>query len=143
METIKGRIEKVETSTGTGAKGPWTRHAFTIDGKTYSTFDKDIGTKFGEGMDVVMTGEQSGKFWNMKTMEINLNVTAAEPPKPTETKPTARATPRTSDEITATELIRYAVKLYGDEKGDIKNFEKTCIQIWEEFERFKGKLNNG
>lgn len=68
MEKITGKIEKVESSTGTGAKGPWKRFAFTIDGKVYSTFDAKIGDNYIVGMDVVMEGEQSGQYWNMKTM---------------------------------------------------------------------------
>lgn len=68
-EIIEGKIEKVEQSQGTSSKGqPYTRWAFTIDGKLYSTFDADIGSVFKVGDYVRMSGELKGKYWNMKTM---------------------------------------------------------------------------
>lgn len=69
MYKIEGRIEKVEESSGTSDKGAWKRWTFVINGKNYSTFDAEIGKQFKSGDIVKMTGEQSGKYWNMKTME--------------------------------------------------------------------------
>lgn len=68
MEEKFGVIESVTKTAGSSPKGAWERWAFKIDGKTYSTFNADIGNKFQIGEKVKMTGEQSGQYWNMKTM---------------------------------------------------------------------------
>jgi hypothetical protein len=68
MET-SGKIESVAISTGESAKGTWTRWAFKVDGKTYSTFDKKLGDAFKAGDYVKMTLEQDGKFMNLTAME--------------------------------------------------------------------------
>ena len=74
METIKGKIQKKEDSEGVKKDGSsWRRAAFTINDKKYSTFDDNIIKSFKVGDYIVMTGQQEGKYWNMKTMGINEN----------------------------------------------------------------------
>lgn len=71
METVMGIIQEKSESSGTKKDGStWTRWAFKINDKTYSTFNMDIGSKFKSGDSVSMEGEQDGKYWNMKTMEM-------------------------------------------------------------------------
>ena len=69
METKTGTIKAVEVSKGTSDKGAWTKYLFKMeDGKSYSTFDNVIGKAFEAGQAVEFTGEQVGKYWNLKTM---------------------------------------------------------------------------
>jgi len=69
MEKKHGKIEGVGVKEGSSEKGPWKRWTFEIEGKKYSTFDNRIGEKFQVGDQVVIEGEQEGKYWNMKTMD--------------------------------------------------------------------------
>jgi len=71
METINGTIQSVSCNEGISktTNQPFTRWVFLINDKKYSTFDKDIGTKFKAGQNVEMEGETDGKYWNMKTMK--------------------------------------------------------------------------
>jgi|15BtaG_2_1085339.scaffolds.fasta_scaffold01058_7 hypothetical protein len=82
MSVIIGTIEKKETTDGNTNGNNWKRYAFTIDGKTYSTFDEHIGSEFKEGDKVKMNGYQDGKYWNMKTMEIDDGTAVTETEKP-------------------------------------------------------------
>ena len=66
---IKGKIEGVEQTGGTGQRGAWTRWAFKINGQTYSTFDETIGNKFKVGDFVKIQTETKGKYENMLSME--------------------------------------------------------------------------
>ena len=68
---IKGKIEKVEMSTGSGNKGPWSRWAYKIDGKTFSTFNEEIGNNFkpGDFVKVQTKTSPDGKYENMISME--------------------------------------------------------------------------
>jgi len=70
METIKGTIESISIQNGMGKTGkPFERFLYVIDGKKYSSFDKQIydqGFKVGDY--VAMDGERNGLFFNMKTM---------------------------------------------------------------------------
>ena len=69
METKQGIIKAVEVSKGTSDIGEWTKYLFKMeDGKSYSTFDHVIGKAFKAGQSVEFTGEQVGKYWNLKTM---------------------------------------------------------------------------
>jgi hypothetical protein len=72
METIKGKLEAAKQEEGIGRNGkPYTRYVYTIDGKSYSTFDIGLwDQKFPIGAYVSIEGEQQGKFFNMKTMEV-------------------------------------------------------------------------
>jgi hypothetical protein len=72
MEKITFKIDKINLSQGVGKNGlPWTRYEFvTQQGKKYSTFDKAIGDKFKVGDMVIISGEQDGQYFNMKTMEL-------------------------------------------------------------------------
>lgn len=66
--TIVGTIEKKEISEGETNGKPWTRWVFTIDGKNYSTFNRDIGDKFKRGDNVQIEGAQKGQYFNMTDM---------------------------------------------------------------------------
>lgn len=70
---IQGTITaKVKSGEGEGARGHWERFVFTIDGKSYSTFDPLIFAKYLVGQSVEMEGimnEEKG-FFNMKTMKL-------------------------------------------------------------------------
>jgi len=69
METKQGTIKSIEVSKGTSDKGEWTKYLFKMtDEKKYSTFDAVIGKAFEAGDTVEFTGEQSGKYWNLKSM---------------------------------------------------------------------------
>jgi len=69
METKQGTIKSIEVSKGASDKGEWTKYLFKMtDGKNYSTFDSVIGKAFESGDTVEFTGEQSGKYWNLKSM---------------------------------------------------------------------------
>ena len=70
MDVIKGKIQKKSSEEGISKTGmPYVRTIFTIDDKDYSTFDDKIAKEFMIGDNVKMTGEKSGIYWNMKTME--------------------------------------------------------------------------
>ena len=101
METINGSIESVSFSEGIGKdKKPYSRWVFLIDGKKYSTFNSEIGTKFKAGQNVEMEGEKSGAFWNMQTMK--------------ETAPTekvASAAPKSNNGFT-TMYVSYAKDIF-------------------------------
>lgn len=63
-----GKIENIEIKTGEGAKGPWKRATFTIDGKKYGTFDKDIINDFKVGQLVSFEFEKDGIYSNITDM---------------------------------------------------------------------------
>ena len=67
---FKGKIEKVEMTGGTGNKGAWHRWAYKIGGRTLSTFNEEIGTKFfvGDFVEVETKTSDDGKYENMVTM---------------------------------------------------------------------------
>ena len=71
METIKGVIQKKEQSSGIDKNNkPYTRWVFELNGKKYSTFDKEIGEKFNVADSVEMTGEMKGQYWTMAEMKL-------------------------------------------------------------------------
>lgn len=71
MESKSGVIKSIVIKHGMSARGNWTRYGFEMeDGKTYSTFDKEIGDAFKVGQAVLMSGEQDGKYWNMSSMSL-------------------------------------------------------------------------
>ena len=69
---IKGKIDEIGITRGMGKKGEWTRWAFKIDGKTYSTFDEKIGNKFkvGEVVEMQTQRDKTDTYDNMLTMEL-------------------------------------------------------------------------
>lgn len=68
---ISGKIELKVITNGTGKKGqPYTRAEFTINGKKYSTFDKDIIANFNEGQEVEIELKQNGAYLNMTSMRL-------------------------------------------------------------------------
>lgn len=140
MEIKTGRIDDVVPPHGFNKDGttPSKRYVFTIEGKIYSTFDKKIGDEFKVGQYIEMEGNLEKGYWNMKTMkEIGVNDMVETPVKVKEKD--VKSTPRTSADITATELIRYAVKL----KETMPNsaFDVVCAEVLTEFNKFKEKLN--
>lgn len=66
---ISGVIERKELTEGQGAKGPWKRWCFHINGKKYSTFDNLIGDNFVQGDNVEIEGQIDGKYFNMRSMK--------------------------------------------------------------------------
>ncbi len=99
METRKGRIESVESKAGTSPNGKtWTRYAFKIDNKVYSTFDVKIGEMFKSGDMVKITGEtpEGSIYFNMRTMELDV----AEPlERPSENETFKKSPPNSVPEI--------------------------------------------
>ena len=69
MDTITGTITSFKSETGNTNGNDWIRFIYKINDKDYSTFNQDIGKKFKGGDNVVITGKQSGKYWNMETMD--------------------------------------------------------------------------
>lgn len=72
MEDI-GKIAKKESKSGQSkdGKGTWNRTAYTINGKIYSTFNKELGS-FNEGDVVKIEFDKSedGKFNNITNMML-------------------------------------------------------------------------
>jgi hypothetical protein len=79
MDKISGKITKIDMSEGGQGDKTWTRYAYTINDKKYSTFDKEIQDNFNMGDDVTITGEQSGQYWNMKNMTAMETATESNP----------------------------------------------------------------
>ena len=72
MENKKGTIKTVTSTNGATGTRLWTRYEFEmIDGKKYSTFDKDLSDKYGAGMSVIMSGHQEGQYWKLDNMIID------------------------------------------------------------------------
>lgn len=65
MQT-RGIISEMKSTTGQGAKGPWTRTALTINGTKFSTFNECGTLKVGDCVDVDFT--QNGQYNNITTM---------------------------------------------------------------------------
>lgn len=71
MENKQGTIKAIAEKSGDGKKGPYTMWTFEMtDGMKYTTFDEKIGNAgFKAGDNVELSGEQNGKYWNMKEMK--------------------------------------------------------------------------
>lgn len=93
-DEIYGTIESISTKDGISEyKGkPYRLWQFVIDGHKYSTFNIEIGSKFKVGDYVKMTGQQEGKYWSMKTMEL-----ADKSLKPVEKQEYINDNPNTTD----------------------------------------------
>jgi len=69
MEII-GKITQKAVSSDPNSQPPkWTRTAFQINGKTYSTFDANITFNEGDDVKVVFTVSADGKYNNITSME--------------------------------------------------------------------------
>jgi len=72
MEIVKGTIvsKVIECKVSEKTGKEYTRAVFVVNGKNYSTFDKDIYEGFKTGDNISMTGEQKGEYWNMLSMSL-------------------------------------------------------------------------
>ena len=113
--------------------------------KTHSAWDESISkiiTKnLGQPQNLILKVSPDGKYSNIRGIEIGTEETAPEAEKITSTPTANKSTPRSSNAITATELVRYAVKL--NKTYNIThsmNFNKACEEVWKEYSSFLEKL---
>ena len=72
METRQGIIEQKTECMSSKGQTYW---KFQIDGKNYNYWDYNKGVDLMRGNSVELTGEQDGKFWNVKTIRIIPEIT--------------------------------------------------------------------
>lgn len=66
METIKGKIDKINVTAGMSKTNkPYMRYEFEVNNKKYSTFDEVLSKQFKVGDFIELSLEQSGKYLNV------------------------------------------------------------------------------
>lgn len=125
MEQRTGTLERIDVETGTSKAGkPYKRWVFTIDGSKYSSFDESIADGLDIGKKVYFSGEQSGKFFNIKDIRHEQILNAPSPShKIEQTLPFMRL-----------DIIRAAIELVkakGLKDFSIEEFFKICNEIEE------------
>ena len=139
-------IKTVKEMHGESNGKPWTRYEFEMsDLKKYSTFNRDLYDNFKAGDNVEVQGHQEGKYFKLdgfikvEKMENTTNTAnTANTANTTNTMPKTKAM-RGATEITATELLRYSIKLF-DSHSCEKGFVECQELVFEAYKNFLGRL---
>ena len=125
-------IRTVKEMHGESNGKAWTRYEFEMeDSKKYSSFDKNLFDNFKAGDNVEIQGFQDGKFFKLEGFVKVEKVKESDTEKPKD-KP---RTMRCSTEITATELLRYSIKLFDSDsfKGGFVEAQEHAFEAYENF----------
>jgi hypothetical protein len=82
-DQVRGVVEKVTVKTGTGKKGPWTKHGVLVNGEWFGTFDTTIGEDANilSGREVVITWKPDGDYKTLLSIRSVDMVDAATAPR--------------------------------------------------------------
>ena len=114
METRQGKIEKKSMAFAKN-KAPYA--TFTIDGKNYNSFDKEIIDAHNPDDFVEFTGEQDGPYWTLKTMKI-VPVDIAKQAKPGPTTQNGAKEYHLSPEEVKCRALECAIEMQASYSGD-------------------------
>jgi len=149
--TIK-TIEEKKSKTGTTF---WA--CVSTNGSRYTVWDEKIAKEIGANLNITGVAElkqsQSGEFWNIRAFEgLNSTNPTTESEKVMDNstihtlkskviekgneRPTNLRAMRNAIEITATELLRYSVKLTSEEI----EYNDACELVWNTYCDFKKRL---
>ena len=135
-------IRTVKEMHGESNGKAWTRYEFEMeDLKKYSSFDKNLFDNFKAGDNVEIQGHQDGKFFKLdgfvkveklNTLERTDNFRAVPNTEKPKDKPRSM---RCSTEITATELLRYSIKLFDSDsfKGGFVEAQEHAFEAYQNF----------
>lgn len=132
METRRGLIQNKSITTGEKNGRQWKRAVFQINNKDYSTFDEGLIDHFNQGEKVEFTGEQNGKFWNLKTMKALDEAAVVE--KPGEAKPQTDS--RNQRLIVRQCCLKCAIELWCSATEGLNRDDKNICDIAGKFEKW-------